>query len=70
MVSQAGRLMYIVASRLPLLLLSLLLLLLLPAVEQIAFADRILLNKTDLVGAEELAAIKDRIKVGTTLLSH
>lgn len=32
------------------------------SVEQIAFADRILLNKTDLVEAEEQAAIKSRIK--------
>ncbi|KAF6264285.1 CobW/HypB/UreG, nucleotide-binding domain-containing protein [Scenedesmus sp. NREL 46B-D3] len=31
--------------------------------EQVAFADRILLNKTDLVGAEEKAAIKDKIKL-------
>jgi G3E family GTPase len=40
-----------------------LLLLLLPAVEQVAFADRILLNKTDLVGQEEKETIKARIKV-------
>jgi G3E family GTPase len=32
------------------------------AVEQVAFADRILLNKTDLATAEELAAIEARIK--------
>jgi G3E family GTPase len=41
------------------------LLLLLPAVEQVAFADRILLNKTDLVGQEEKETIKARIKVST-----
>jgi G3E family GTPase len=35
----------------------------LPAVEQIAFADRILLNKTDLVAQAELENIKQRIKV-------
>jgi G3E family GTPase len=33
------------------------------AVEQIAFADRILLNKTDLVAQAELENIKQRIKV-------
>jgi G3E family GTPase len=32
------------------------------AVEQIAFADRIVLNKTDLVSAEQLQLVKDRIK--------
>jgi G3E family GTPase len=36
-------------------------------VEQIAFADRILLNKIDLVSAEELANIKSRIKVSCFL---
>lgn len=36
---------------------------LLAAVEQIAFADRVLLNKTDLVSEEEKADIKTRIKV-------
>lgn len=35
----------------------------LSVVEQIAFADRILLNKTDLVNQEEKDAIKQRIKV-------
>jgi hypothetical protein len=38
---------------------------LLAAVEQIAFADRILLNKTDLVSEEEKTDIKARIKVST-----
>ena len=32
------------------------------AEHQVAFADRILLNKTDLVTKDELAAVKDRIK--------
>ncbi len=32
------------------------------AEEQIAFADRIILNKTDLVSAEELASVTERIK--------
>ena len=32
------------------------------AVQQIAFADKVLLNKTDLVGGEELSALKHRIK--------
>lgn len=32
------------------------------AVEQVAFADRILLNKCDLVDAEQLATIKSRLK--------
>lgn len=36
---------------------------LLAAVEQIAFADRILLNKTDLVSEEEKTDIRTRIKV-------
>ena len=37
------------------------------AVEQVAFADRILLNKCDLVDAEQLATIKSRLKVGDGL---
>merc|ERR1719379_1244840 len=32
------------------------------AVEQVAFADRVLLNKTDLVKEEELPAIEERLK--------
>jgi G3E family GTPase len=32
------------------------------AVEQVAFADRILLNKTDLVSAEELAAVREELQ--------
>src|SRR5262249_43767683 len=32
------------------------------AVEQIAFADQIVLNKTDLVSAEELAAVEARLR--------
>lgn len=32
------------------------------SVEQIAFADVIILNKTDLVSAEQLTAVKDKIK--------
>lgn len=32
------------------------------AVEQIAFADRIVLNKTDLVSAAEVASLEDRIR--------
>ena len=32
------------------------------AVQQVAFADKILLNKVDLVSKEELAAVKHRIK--------
>merc|ERR1712032_1666089 len=32
------------------------------AVEQVAFADRILLNKTDLVGEEELLPIEERLR--------
>ncbi|EFJ51795.1 hypothetical protein VOLCADRAFT_103294 [Volvox carteri f. nagariensis] len=32
------------------------------AVQQVAFADKILLNKTDLVSAEELEDVKERIK--------
>lgn len=39
---------------------------LLAAEEQIAFADRVLLNKTDLVAEEEKDSIKQRIKVGET----
>jgi hypothetical protein len=46
----------------------LMLLSLLPAVEQVAFADRILLNKTDLVGQEEKETIKSRIKVSLQAL--
>jgi G3E family GTPase len=33
------------------------------AVEQLAFADRVLLNKIDLVGEEELEAVEKRIRV-------
>jgi hypothetical protein len=36
----------------------------LQAVEQVAFADRILLNKVDLVSAEEKAAVIKCLKVG------
>jgi G3E family GTPase len=32
------------------------------SVEQVAFADRIVLNKTDLVGADELSAIQTRLR--------
>lgn len=32
------------------------------AVEQIAFADRILLNKTDMVSAKELAAVREELQ--------
>jgi G3E family GTPase len=36
------------------------------AVEQVAFADRILLNKVDLVGEDEKQAVVRRIKVTGT----
>jgi len=36
------------------------------SVEQIAFADVIILNKTDLVSAEQLTAVKDKIKAINT----
>jgi hypothetical protein len=49
---------------------SLTLLLFTCAVEQIAFADRILLNKTDLVSAEEKEKIKHRIKVNAGALGR
>ena len=38
----------------------------LQAVEQLAFADIVLLNKVDLVDAEEKAAVIKRIKVRAT----
>lgn len=31
------------------------------AVQQLAFADSVIVNKTDLVNAEELAAVKEKI---------
>ena len=37
------------------------------AVEQIAFADRVLLNKTDLVGEAELPAIEERLKKSSSV---
>jgi hypothetical protein len=37
-----------------------------PAVQQVAFADRILLNKTDLVTKADLALVKRRIRVRLT----
>ncbi|KAI3844683.1 hypothetical protein MKW92_008257 [Papaver armeniacum] len=40
------------------------------AVEQVAYADRIILNKVDLVSEEELAALNTRIKVNFSFLQH
>ena len=42
------------------------------ALEQIAFADVILLNKTDLVSADELTKVEDRIRSinATTVIHH
>jgi G3E family GTPase len=38
---------------------------LLPAVQQVAFADRLLLNKTDLVSDAEKAAVIKRLRVSS-----
>ena len=38
-----------------------------PAVQQIAFADKVLLNKVDLVSEEEKKAVVSRIRVGVDL---